>query len=1638
MRHWNKVLGGLGSLFVLADATPSFAGDGRIELTGDRSEISFSMYVAAPAVSQAEYDHIRQTLEDANRYVCDTTDGRFHLSKVDLVTGEKVRGNADAWWFPMSGRARSSTMGNFGDPPNQMPLADFDGNQPQPWNNAFANGRVVLYSPGMNGKVLAHELGHLIFGMGGMYWEDNSCGRGSELQATPSVGGTFDGYPIFRNLSGAPLFQTVSSSYTVTGRSTGTANATLALDLMQHDAEVCRNVAGQSPSDLDPLLGNDLSCSSGCLVSPFIVCDSPGSSTGGAQLGTEFSSWESFELGDAYKQAVNPDFAGRAPNLGQEAREIVVQGFLDPTSVSGAPRCGLKPDGTSDESTPAAELGARCTTLATTPRCPDSAEDRCRDTCLTDYLCDEGEIGAGSCECTDSAPPTPCSVLDPQLRGGNVTCKANCTYDFSACSTRLAYPLAPAPGITLEAFRAAASAGQEPNEFIVRAFELWDQLGDVNVHPDDPLVSGSTLNVANLEVMGPSSHPVYLFLQRNYVYGAGDDARQELTALFAMDAREFDASAAPGTLKEVGRFELQFASKICAAAGCANADGRLLEIDGVPFDPANPPRLVLGDAATTGVFVRGGSSAERRMDLAVHFENLRSRDTQVPGASTPDSSTELLVYGRYGVFTNSTGEKIEAPMYTRCTSETEGPTFNYHSALLRGGYDPQTHRGDGSIHSMSLLARQLNPDGAWSRPGYGPVTTPSTVNNIHANIEQFLNSSWDTTARVMNQRWNIAVAIADPYPVSAPLDDTACPPPTITPFASLPSFDDGNVVFVLDRSGSMAQVDSPGIFTDIKRLDYVKEGGRAVVAQLAGVAKNAGLVWFNHEVAQQVPPSGDALPPFDAAALGAALVPSTEPGEDPIPEGNTDVAAGLARAITLLSGTTGPKSIVLLTDGEANVPQPTPADPTTPVQRMLAQIDAARAAGITVTTIPTGTDADRGASAKLSGNTGGKMFDAPRSAEAIPALMQAGVDFSGQQLARSHREEPTWILDTSDGFKSHYYWSVQVEPGAEALRILVSDPGTYDGSIFEAPFGPNYELLGPGEPYDPLPVVASGAHYQLLELPNPAPGVYSIHELVAGTPFTDLFVTAHVVNSHPHCYVSSSSDIVNGRELTMLTAAAYFDDGQVVDGVEFTGKLLRPDQSQVDLEFSYDPASETHVSPLDPSLLVGRGSYTATIQCRVLEGALKAPGESSPGQAGIPDGDRSTVPFRRTVTTSFFNNSITPPPLPTTEPYAGDCDLDGIPDSEEVEGDPDGDLIPNICDGDGNKNDVPDAVDQDPSVNPDGCSLGGAPPGCLLADAGPDQLVECASAGSTVVTLDGSASQSPRGPATYSWSAPPVTLQTPNQPVASGGFPLGTTTATLTLSRDTFQASDTALVTVVDTTGPTLVAPPDVTAATCTSVNLGQATASDGCGGSVTVVNDAPASFKAGVYTVTWLAIDQFGNESQPKTQKVVVGIGDNSSCCPAGTHVIVGTSNNDTLTGTSGADCILGKGAQDTIKGMGGNDYLSGGDGDDVIEGGDGNDFIDGGSGQDTLRGQNGNDALAGGAGDDWCYGGNNDDLIRGGSGQDHLFGDSGNDALFGEDGYDTLDGGIGNDALDGGPLSDTCIGGSGINTFSACETQQ
>ncbi len=107
-------------------------------------------------------------------------------------------------------------------------------------------------------------------------------------------------------------------------------------------------------------------------------------------------------------------------------------------------------------------------------------------------------------------------------------------------------------------------------------------------------------------------------------------------------------------------------------------------------------------------------------------------------------------------------------------------------------------------------------------------------------------------------------------------------------------------------------------------------------------------------------------------------------------------------------------------------------------------------------------------------------------------------------------------------------------------------------------------------------------------------------------------------------------------------------------------------------------------------------------------------------------------------------------------------------------------------------------------------------------------------------------------------------------------FPLGNTNVFWTVRDGSGNTkTDNQNVAVIDTTNPNLIVPPDVGPIECTgpsgqAINIGQATATDICDDSVSISNNAPATFPLGLTTVQWTAVDDSSNSSV-NTQDVIV-----------------------------------------------------------------------------------------------------------------------------------------------------------------------
>lgn len=170
-----------------------------------------------------------------------------------------------------------------------------------------------------------------------------------------------------------------------------------------------------------------------------------------------------------------------------------------------------------------------------------------------------------------------------------------------------------------------------------------------------------------------------------------------------------------------------------------------------------------------------------------------------------------------------------------------------------------------------------------------------------------------------------------------------------------------------------------------------------------------------------------------------------------------------------------------------------------------------------------------------------------------------------------------------------------------------------------------------------------------------------------------------------------------------------------------------------------------------------------------------------------------------------------------------------------------------------------------------------------LADAGPDQTVECAG-GLTPVTLDGTGSTPGTGTiSSYTWKEGATTLGTGATLAIS--LSSGSHNVTLTVV-DTGGGSDSddVVVDIVDTTAPIITVPGSnpMTVECHSSFSDPGATATDGCAGSVSVTASGTVDADVpGTYTIAYSATDGANTATASRTVNVVDTVAPTINCPP-------------------------------------------------------------------------------------------------------------------------------------------------------------
>ncbi|MBE0642744.1 MAG: S8 family serine peptidase [Bacteroidetes bacterium] len=129
-------------------------------------------------------------------------------------------------------------------------------------------------------------------------------------------------------------------------------------------------------------------------------------------------------------------------------------------------------------------------------------------------------------------------------------------------------------------------------------------------------------------------------------------------------------------------------------------------------------------------------------------------------------------------------------------------------------------------------------------------------------------------------------------------------------------------------------------------------------------------------------------------------------------------------------------------------------------------------------------------------------------------------------------------------------------------------------------------------------------------------------------------------------------------------------------------------------------------------------------------------------------------------------------------------------------------------------------------------------------------------------------------------------------------YPMGTTTVTWTaIDGSNNSAKTKQLVTIIDTTTPTITAPlgfsvpstPGMCSVSAALINLGTPVASDNCLGNLKISNNAPAVFPLGATTVIWTVID--GANKQASAAQIITVIDNQPPTITAPPNLVLPTA---------------------------------------------------------------------------------------------------------------------------------------------------
>ena len=261
-----------------------------------------------------------------------------------------------------------------------------------------------------------------------------------------------------------------------------------------------------------------------------------------------------------------------------------------------------------------------------------------------------------------------------------------------------------------------------------------------------------------------------------------------------------------------------------------------------------------------------------------------------------------------------------------------------------------------------------------------------------------------------------------------------------------------NLIHVLDRSGSMVGAGY---------VEPAKSNARRMI-DLMSLNDSVGLVSFNQSATTHMALTAIANSGVFATARNAV--------DAIVFGGATSIGAGLQAAGTALAGASGPKAIVLLSDGYENrAPLVAAALPTLP-------------AGTKVSTIALGPQSDQALLETIASATGGQYHFSPDEIELHEIYNFIRAEATGEELALNESFSPGGTEAAEAAGKRE----VIVDEGAASAVFSVSwnDPKSDLRVTLRPPQGPVMDLSRVR--------TTGGAGYKLLRVRRPQAGIWSL------------------------------------------------------------------------------------------------------------------------------------------------------------------------------------------------------------------------------------------------------------------------------------------------------------------------------------------------------------------------------------------------------------------------------------------------------------------------------------------------------------------------------------------------------------------